>query len=354
MAPPSPYQNLPENLLRFLVESVAKALASLHDKGVCHCDVKLPNLLRFFDGSIKVIDFDQVLGGVNGRRRHLASESCPNYPVCFCDVYLNQARVFYDDECVLATTAEICPPEAAAALLSGRQHPASPAFDLWSLGCVIYHLIMGKPLLQKLAPDAWEAAQQIQRLEEAQRGLLNAVASTTAASVAAAIEPLRRVENSMMKRQAANLLARLLDVSADSRSMYSMRDVLGSPFLVGDYTPTMKERGFEGIRRDVGRLASKVERVAAAAVDLSKLPEQIRAGFDDLKLSLGELKQLTVGLAELTCPGTFVMGPEMSLELAVDLSPQGLSDKLGGFLSAIGSAFGDIPGSLGPLIEVGG
>ncbi len=209
------------------------------------------------------------------------------------------------------------------------------------------------PAVQKLAPDAWEAAAQGQTLEEAQRGLLNAVASTTSAAIAAAIEPLRRVENSMMKRQAANLLARLLDVNVDSRSMCSMKFVLGHAFIVGDYTPTMKERGFEGIRREVGRLASKMERVSAAAVELSKLPEQIRAGFDDLKLSLSELKQLTVGLAELTCPGTFVMGPEMSLEAAVDLSPQGLSDKLGGFLSAVGSAFGDIPGSLGPLIEVG-
>ena len=60
--------------------------------------------------------------------------------------YLHQAR--RQGELVVNTTPEICPPEVAAALLDGRPHQATPSMDLWSLGCVIYHLVVGKPLLQ--------------------------------------------------------------------------------------------------------------------------------------------------------------------------------------------------------------
>ena len=69
----------------------------------------------------------------------------------------------------------------------------------------------------------------------------------------------------MLKQQAANLLSRLLDLDPDHR--FNTRDVLIHEFLRGGNTPTMKERSLEGLRREVGMLAStEVERFEMVSV----------------------------------------------------------------------------------------
>jgi len=52
-----PLDKLPENLACRYTRSVVEGLKHIHDKDFVHCDLKLPNILVFDYGEVKISDF---------------------------------------------------------------------------------------------------------------------------------------------------------------------------------------------------------------------------------------------------------------------------------------------------------
>ncbi|TXT04751.1 uncharacterized protein COLE_07570 [Cutaneotrichosporon oleaginosum] len=100
-----------ERLVASYVAKILEGLHYLHSQGVVHCDLKAANILSTKNGNIKLSDFGVSLNIIG--RTVLKNE--------------------------IAGTPNWMAPEVIK--LSG----ASPASDIWSLGCTIIELITGKP-----------------------------------------------------------------------------------------------------------------------------------------------------------------------------------------------------------------
>ncbi|MFB9554519.1 serine/threonine-protein kinase [Streptomyces roseoviridis] len=92
----------------------AAGLAAAHKQGVVHRDIKPGNLLMDADGTVKLADF-----GI--------------------------ARFVDDPSAGLTTTGQIVGTGLYLAPERALGQPASPASDVYSLGCVLYQLLTGQP-----------------------------------------------------------------------------------------------------------------------------------------------------------------------------------------------------------------
>eukprot|EP00002_Diphylleia_rotans_P007251 TRINITY_DN1675_c0_g3_i2.p1 TRINITY_DN1675_c0_g3~~TRINITY_DN1675_c0_g3_i2.p1 ORF type:complete len:739 (-),score=134.13 TRINITY_DN1675_c0_g3_i2:1203-3419(-) len=112
------FGKFPESLAIGYISQVLQGLAYLHDQGVVHRDIKGANILTTKEGVVKLADFGVA-------------------------VKVDQtARKVYD---VVGSPNWIAPEVIE---LSG----ASPASDIWSMGCTVIELITGKPPYSDLAP----------------------------------------------------------------------------------------------------------------------------------------------------------------------------------------------------------
>ncbi|MFF8275292.1 serine/threonine-protein kinase [Streptomyces lateritius] len=95
----------------------AAGLAAAHREGVVHRDIKPGNLLLDGDGTVKLADF-----GI--------------------------ARFVDDPSAALTSTGQIVGTGLYLAPERALGQPASPASDVYSLGCVLYQLLTGRPPFQ--------------------------------------------------------------------------------------------------------------------------------------------------------------------------------------------------------------
>ncbi|KAI0134230.1 cell division control protein [Xylariales sp. AK1849] len=105
------YGKFPENLVGVYMTQVLQGLQYLHDQGVIHRDIKGANILTTKDGKVKLADFGVSTSTLTGPDK---------------------------DNQVVGTPYWMAPEIIE---LSG----ASPASDIWSLGCTVIELLQGRP-----------------------------------------------------------------------------------------------------------------------------------------------------------------------------------------------------------------
>jgi WD40 repeat protein/tetratricopeptide (TPR) repeat protein len=105
---------LPPKEAAALVETLARAMQTAHDKGVIHRDLKPANVLLAEDGTPKITDF--------GLAKKL-------------------------DEVGQTMTGAVMgtPPYMAPEQAGGRMGPAGPAVDVYALGAILYECLAGRP-----------------------------------------------------------------------------------------------------------------------------------------------------------------------------------------------------------------
>lgn len=108
---------LPAERVAVVAAHAAAGLAAAHREGVVHRDIKPGNLLVDADGTVKLADF-----GI--------------------------ARFVDDPSAGLTTTGQIVGTGLYLAPERALGRPASPASDVYSLGCVLYQLLTGRPPFQ--------------------------------------------------------------------------------------------------------------------------------------------------------------------------------------------------------------
>jgi Tol biopolymer transport system component/tRNA A-37 threonylcarbamoyl transferase component Bud32 len=111
----------PETAVRYGLE-IASALAHAHDRGIVHRDLKPANVMITAAGSVKVLDF--------GLARRMPGDN-PNA------VTVSQKEI--TEESSVSGTLLYMAPET----LRGEQPDART--DIWSLGAVLYEMVIGRP-----------------------------------------------------------------------------------------------------------------------------------------------------------------------------------------------------------------
>ncbi len=99
-----------------IAEQMAMSLGHMHDKKWVHCDVKPDNFLLNDDGVIKLIDFTISRKAATGMI----------------------GRMFGKQKVIQGTRSYMSPEQIRGQPLDGRA-------DIYSLGCVFYQLLTGKP-----------------------------------------------------------------------------------------------------------------------------------------------------------------------------------------------------------------
>ncbi|HEY3562128.1 MAG TPA: protein kinase [Kribbella sp.] len=101
-----------------IVRQVAAGLEAAHRHDIVHRDIKPDNLLIDVDGSVKIADFGIARSPVDAVS-NVPSETATSGPI-------------------LGTSHYLAPERALG-------HPATPATDVYALGCVLYQLLTGHP-----------------------------------------------------------------------------------------------------------------------------------------------------------------------------------------------------------------
>ncbi|KAI9089267.1 hypothetical protein K1719_029546 [Acacia pycnantha] len=105
---------LPESDVRRYTRSIVQGLTHIHANGFVHCDIKLPNILLFANGDVKIADFGLAKTSGEQQSNERTKYELRGTPVCMSPESVNDSE--YE----------------------------SPA-DVWALGCAVVEMLTGKP-----------------------------------------------------------------------------------------------------------------------------------------------------------------------------------------------------------------
>ncbi|ESQ30662.1 hypothetical protein EUTSA_v10012219mg, partial [Eutrema salsugineum] len=124
---------LPENVIGRTTRMILQGLEALHSHGYVHCDLKPANILLFPSTSlgdpwnVKLADFG------------LSKEP------------------YTDSKLLYGGTKPYMPPES----VQDTNRVIGPAFDIWSLGCIVFEMFGGKPIMKEDGCYVWRLYQDI-------------------------------------------------------------------------------------------------------------------------------------------------------------------------------------------------
>ncbi|GMG56042.1 unnamed protein product [Ambrosiozyma monospora] len=110
------YGKFPQSLSGYLTEQVLQGLSYIHSRGILHRDLKADNLLLETNGICKISDF-----GISKKSKDIYSDGA--------------AKTFQGTIIYMA-------PE----IVNNTDHQGYNAkVDIWSMGCVVFEMLSGKP-----------------------------------------------------------------------------------------------------------------------------------------------------------------------------------------------------------------
>lgn len=195
---------------------LARAVGHLHSKGRIHCDLKPLNVVRQ-GAEIKLIDLDASCffsewAGAKWSSAYLAPEMlfrCNDGTV----VVREPPSAAAEDE-QAAVVAEGRSSQTLAGLIPYDLVKASPAQDMWSLGCILFHLCSGETLFQSNDEDDITSKKNLEALFEWTHATKQ--------------EKLSKITNNLAK----NLVSQLLMLDPKKR-LASTAHLLAHPFFSG-------------------------------------------------------------------------------------------------------------------------
>jgi serine/threonine protein kinase len=282
-------RGLPRSEVLRIVHSAGAALAHAHRKGVIHSDFKPANVIRMFDGTVKVLDFGIA-------RAFLPKPDGTSHTTRF------------DVTSLRALTPAYASPE----MLLGQ--PADPRDDVFALACVTYELLAGRhPFGYETALKAQREGARLIPIENVHRktwrALQHALAFSRAERTASVVEFLKQLEparpiGTRLVVAAASVL--LFVAAALAVYLVADREVVATAPKEATVQP---EAPVQPLAPAVITPAPQVVQTAPAAVDPVPLPnkevtptvappvERPRPSPPQRELSVTQLKERTISLA---------------------------------------------------------
>ncbi|CAI5533363.1 unnamed protein product [Closterium sp. Naga37s-1] len=210
---------LDEILVRRFTRGITEGLRDLHARGIVHCDVKGQNVLLFKSG-VKLCDFGASFQLDSPGSSRDSSGASPRDSLQSLDV--NEDReapgcANVAGKAKLGGTAErkqmkgtICwmAPEVVA------EKGATPASDVWSLGCTVIEMLTGRP--------PWVSKESVTQNRQSPKSFMS-VLYKIGCSVEVPDFPAR------ISAQGRDFLLKCLDCDPDGRS--TAEDLLQHPFI---------------------------------------------------------------------------------------------------------------------------
>ncbi len=141
-----------------IAEALTRGLSAAHERGIIHRDVKPANIFLTASGITKILDFGLARSNTVGVHNNVPDGTLP-----IATGTLDQAAAPPDSPAVRAAAEGIDQLTTPGVMLGTigymapeqvRGQPATPASDIFSVGCVLYELLSGKsPFRSNTATD---------------------------------------------------------------------------------------------------------------------------------------------------------------------------------------------------------